>query len=210
VRDRDFQTEVIRQLSSLGLRPDIDIRLSKVRPSTMRSPQTGKKYKCHQQFRLEVYGKAFTDFLDGITLKDLIAEQRVGFVNGFADSEGCVERHCRQITLYNTKVELLTYVGGILEANNVHHTIAFAHKGGISKLTGRVMRDMFILRIGRRAIPSFHGRFRFSIQRKQDRLDRYMSIYRKTTNERGLLRWVLDNRALVENLKNSIEKAVPK
>jgi hypothetical protein len=207
VRDRDFQAEMIRQLSSLGLRADIDIRLSKVKPKTMRSPTTGKIYRCHQQFRLEVYGKALTDFLDAIKLNDLTEEQRVGFVNGFADSKGCVERHCQQITLYNTKLELLNYVSGILEANNVHNTIAFSHKGGISKITGRVMKDMFILRIGRRAIPMFYGRFRFSIQRKQDRLNRYMSIYKKKTDEHGLVRWVLDHRELVQNLKDSVEKA---
>jgi intein-encoded DNA endonuclease-like protein len=207
VADKDFHSEVVRQLTMLGLRPEIDIRLSKVRPKTMCSPQTGKIYKCHQQFRLDVYGKAFTDFLDSVNLKSLSEEQRIGFVNGFADSEGCVERHARNITLTNTNLNMLNFVSEILTANHVHNTTAFEHRGQISKISGRLMKDIFRISIGRRALPSFHRTFKFSIQRKQDRLDRYMANYRKRTDEHGLLDWVIKNRALVENLRASIEKA---
>jgi intein-encoded DNA endonuclease-like protein len=102
------------------------------------------------------------------------------FLRGFADSEGCVNKR-GYIRIYNTNIELLTYVKDLLKRLNIESTGPRIHvrRGTVIRdpRTGKqymTKKDVYVICIRARSIMNFYRRVGFAIGRKQRRLEEYI------------------------------------
>lgn len=203
--DNDFFEIVVHHLTLLGFLI-ADIKIYDVPSKMMKSPMTGKLHKTKPARRLELYCKRFAVFLREFNLDTLTDAQKIGFVNGFSDAEGCVAGEAKNITIVNTDRKLIDFVCKVLTQYSVHHSVHTCRRR-YKFLSGAVAKDIHVISIGKLAFPNFTSIFKFSIRRKQIKLDEYMKVAEERYHYSELIRWVKKNRALVENLRASIEKA---
>jgi len=204
--DFDFFRNVVKHLRMLGF-DESDIKVYKGIPHDFKSPLTGKVYKCKPFMRLELYCKKFAEMLRDYELNKLTSEGRISFVNGFIDSEGSVFSNGKGIAIVNTDSNLISFVSDVLNTNDIHNTINIRKSTGKSVISGVEMKPMLRISIGKKAYPNFTRTFKISIGRKQKILDESASEFEKRYKIKSLLRWTMKHRALVEGLKDSIEKA---
>jgi intein-encoded DNA endonuclease-like protein len=102
------------------------------------------------------------------------------FIRGFADSEGSVDKNGR-IIIYNTNIELLIYVIGLLKRLDVESTgpKLNTRRGTIihDPRTGKkyvANKDCYRIYIRSRSSVSFYKHVGFTIRRKQRRLENYV------------------------------------
>jgi intein-encoded DNA endonuclease-like protein len=102
------------------------------------------------------------------------------FIRGFADSEGSVDKNGR-IIIYNTNIELLIYVIGLLKRLDVESTgpKLNTRRGTIfyDPRTGKkyvANKDCYRIYIRSRSSVSFYKHVGFTIRRKQIRLENYV------------------------------------
>jgi intein-encoded DNA endonuclease-like protein len=102
------------------------------------------------------------------------------FIRGFADSEGSVDKNGR-IIIYNTNIELLRYVIGLLKRLDVESTgpKLNTRRGTIihDPRTGKkyvANKDCYRIYIRSRSSVSFYKHVGFTIRRKQRRLENYV------------------------------------
>ena len=102
------------------------------------------------------------------------------FLRGFADSEGSVDKRS-YVRIYNTNVELLTYVKALLKRLNIESwgpklqtrrgTVIRDPKTGKQYMT---KKDVYVICIRARSIMNFYRYVGFAIGRKQRRLEEYI------------------------------------
>jgi intein-encoded DNA endonuclease-like protein len=102
------------------------------------------------------------------------------FLRGFADSEGSVDKRS-YIRIYNTNVELLTYVKALLKRLNIESwgpklqtrrgTVIRDPRTGKQYMT---KKDCFYIYVRARSIMNFYRHVGFTIGRKQRRLEEYI------------------------------------
>jgi len=176
-RDREFVEEFARCLASvLGRGP--------IRPGYMKS--SGRYVvEARSETLYELLRKPVD--LDGLKPYVEHCERCVAaFLRGFADSEGCVDKH-GYIYIINTNVELLTYVKALLKRLNIESTGAklCIRQGTIMRdpKTGKQYarnKDCYRIYIRTRSNTNFHKNIGFTIEKKQRRLEEYIKMKNKT------------------------------
>jgi intein-encoded DNA endonuclease-like protein len=112
-------------------------------------------------YHTALHSKTFVERLNAISFSSLTEIEKIEFINGFADSEGCVElyKNCRLIRISNSDMQILKEISNFLTYLGIRNHV---HKRG---------QDFFLLNIsGIINIKRFYRYFRFSILRKQKRL----------------------------------------
>jgi intein-encoded DNA endonuclease-like protein len=102
------------------------------------------------------------------------------FIRGFADSEGCVDKH-GYIYIHNTDLRLLTYIKELLKRLNIESTDPKLHtrRGTVIRdpRTGKQYprnKDCYRVYIRARSNTNFYRHIGFTIRRKQRRLEEYI------------------------------------
>lgn len=204
--DFDFFRNVVKHLKMLGF-GERDIKIYSGAPRDFKSPSTGKVYTCKPFLRLELYCKKFAELLRMSELNELTSEGRISFVNGFIDSEGSVFKTGKGISIDNSDSNLISFVSGVLSSNNVHNVVHIRNSRGKSIVTGAQLKPMLRISIGKNAYPNFSRTFNLAIGRKRKILNEFTNEFEKRHQIKSLLKWTMEHRTLVENLRTSIEKA---
>jgi intein-encoded DNA endonuclease-like protein len=102
------------------------------------------------------------------------------FIRGFADSEGCVDKH-GYIYIHNTDLRLLTYIKELLKRLNIESTgpKLNTRRGTVIRdpRTGKQYprnKDCYRVYIRARSNTNFYRHIGFTIRRKQRRLEEYI------------------------------------
>jgi intein-encoded DNA endonuclease-like protein len=106
------------------------------------------------------------------------------FLRGFADAEGSVDKN-GYIIIYNTDLRLLTYVQELLRRFGIESTgpRVSSPAGSLIKIdpiTGKIYttkKDCYCIRIRSYCNVDFYDHIGFTIQRKQERLERRYGRY---------------------------------
>jgi intein-encoded DNA endonuclease-like protein len=104
------------------------------------------------------------------------------FLRGFADAEGSVDKN-GHIIIYNTDLRLLTYVQELLRRFGIESTgpRVCSPAGSLIKIdpiTGKIYttrKDCYCIYIRSYCNVDFYNHIGFTILRKQERLERYVT-----------------------------------
>ena len=141
-------------------------------------PKTHTQFICEKNY----YGIKFRrnkliKILSIIKPEDLNNKQRILFLNAMFDSEGCVRDPSNHTTpdirLAISNQQLIEFISKELNTHNITHTIT------IRPPQKRGYKKMFHLRIGANNAEKFSKLHKFSIKRKQDRLDDIVRYYKE-------------------------------
>lgn len=130
-----------------------------------------------RQYGLVLYNKALAGFVGGKPdyMYKLSDKAKTEFVNGFIDSEGSVTK-LGSVLIFNTDKSLIDFVNMVLGENGIETSIS------IRQRRVEAWKDCYVIYIRTCSIERFHKLFRFSIQRKQKRLDEVVRM-RKCRNK---------------------------
>lgn len=181
VTDADFKERFIEAMLDCGIvREDIKEFLVEAHDN------------CKLQYGVSVFNKKLVDYIynNPTFIFKLSDEAKVEFVNGFIDAEGSAEID-NSVTITNTDKWLIDIVDEILNENMIEHTIR------VEKRSGK-LKDCYRMYIRRKSLERFHEIFRFSIGRKQDRLDKIVEIRRNKKRQREIKKEMKDVRKAEE------------
>jgi intein-encoded DNA endonuclease-like protein len=171
--DREFVEEVARCIAVVLNRP----------------PPTLKIRKGTRKYFIEVESKTLWELLkkpvDLERLRKYIEHCEkcmAAFLRGFADAEGSVDKNGR-IIIYNTDLRLLTYVQELLRRFGIESTGPRVSRPAgslikIDPITGKIYttkKDCYYIRIRSYCNVNFYNHIGFTILRKQERLERYVT-----------------------------------
>jgi intein-encoded DNA endonuclease-like protein len=171
--DREFVEEVARCIAVVLNRP----------------PPTLKIRKGTRKYYIEVESKTLWELLkkpiDLERLKKYIEHCEkcmATFLRGFFDAEGCVSKS-GYILAFNTNYEVLTYVQGLLERFGIESTGPRVSRPAgslikIDPITGKIYttrKDCYCIYIRSYCNVDFYNHIGFTILRKQERLERYVT-----------------------------------
>jgi len=171
--DREFVEEVARCIAVVLNRP----------------PPTLKIRKGTRKYFVEVESKTLWELLkkpvDLEKLRKYIEHCEkcmAAFLRGFADAEGSVDKNGR-IIIYNTDLRLLTYVQELLRRFGIESTGPRVSRPAgslikIDPITGKIYttkKDCYYIRIRSYCNVNFYNHIGFTILRKQERLERYVT-----------------------------------
>jgi intein-encoded DNA endonuclease-like protein len=171
--DREFVEEVARCIAVVLNRP----------------PPTLKIRKGTRKYFIEVESKTLWELLkkpvDLEKLRKYIEHCEkcmAAFLRGFADAEGSVDKN-GHIIIYNTDLRLLTYFQGLLRRFGIESTgprvcIPAGSLIKIDPITGKIYttkKDCYYIRIRSYSNVNFYNHIGFTILRKQERLERYVT-----------------------------------
>jgi intein-encoded DNA endonuclease-like protein len=171
--DREFVEEVARCIAVVLNRP----------------PPTLKIRKGTRKYYIEVESKTLWELLkkpiDLERLKKYIEHCEkcmATFLRGFFDAEGCVSKSGYILAL-NTNYEVLTYVKGLLERFGIESTGPRVSRPAgslikIDPITGKIYttrKDCYCIYIRSYCNVDFYNHIGFTILRKQERLERYVT-----------------------------------
>jgi intein-encoded DNA endonuclease-like protein len=171
--DREFVEEVARCIAVVLNRP----------------PPTLKIRKGTRKYFIEVESKTLWELLrrpvDLERLRKYIEHCEkcmAAFLRGFADAEGSVDKN-GHIIIYNTDLRLLTYVQELLRRFGIESTgpRVCSPAGSLIKInpiTGKIYttrKDCYCIYIRSYCNVDFYNHIGFTILRKQERLERYVT-----------------------------------
>jgi len=154
-----------------------------------RTPPTLKIRKGTRKYFVEVESKTLWELLkkpvDLERLRKYIEHCEkcmAAFFRGFADAEGSVDKNGR-IIIYNTDLRLLTYVQELLRRFGIESTGPRVSRPAgslikIDSITGKIYttkKDCYYIRIRSYCNVNFYNHIGFTILRKQERLERYVT-----------------------------------
>lgn len=129
-------------------------------------------------YSVDTHRKVLNDILLALKFEDLSYSGKRQFINGYVDSEGCVSGRlwtkttCMGcISISSSDLIVLRPISRYLRKLGIRNSIYSA----IKKSSGKSQYSVNIFDKG--SIRLFHNCFRFSIKRKQDRLDALVKSY---------------------------------
>lgn len=168
--DIDFRNKLYDELIHCGFR-EVDLKLVSIDRDDMISPSSGKSYSRRTLYRLELNSQRFVNFLHDINLRSLTTAQKIGFIEGFFDSEGCVGKRGCCVTSTNTDKKIIDFVVNVLEDLGIKSSVRFTKRSHVLTLSGNNFKDIYTIYVGKKHVEKFRSFFRFSIWRKQARIE---------------------------------------